>query len=140
MKRALPKSVSPKSGFTLIEVLIALALAAVGFGVILNSVGLQMTLVSTSVERHQMLLYASEALETALARGTVGEEEIEEPIFRPGRDGKDDQQVPQFFYSISARPVTADPRVEQVTVNVKGSSGQVRLSAYRLRVRRDSGQ
>lgn len=138
MKRASQETVSESRGFTLVEVLIALAVGAVAFGVVLHSVGLQMTLVANSVERHQMLMYASEALETALARGTLGEEEIEAPIDRSSRNSDEEEAAPAFFYSIGAKPVTADPRVQQVSVTVKGRRGQVRLSAYRLRVRRNS--
>ena len=144
MKRPSGESVSENKGFTLVEVILALAIAALGFGVVLHSVGLQMTLVSSSVERHQMLMYASEALEAALARGTLGDEEVEVPIGRQSRN-QDKEGVPEltgYLYNITAKPVTADPRVQQVTVTVKGRRGQVRLSAYRLRVRRgesDSG-
>lgn len=140
MKRQAAKSVSEKKGFTLVEVLLALAIAALGFGVVLHSVGLQMTLVASSVERHQMLLYASEALEVALARGTLGEEEVEVPIGRQSRTQNESEslETAQFLYRITAQPVTADPRVQQITVTVRGDRGQVRLSAYRLRVRRES--
>ena len=139
MKRAEAKSVSRRQGFTLVEVLIALAMAALGFGVVLHSVGLQMSLVSTSLDRHQMLMYASEALETNLANGTIEEESEpkEVPIGRQNTDQAEaEAALSKYFYSLEARPVTADPRVQQVSVHVKGPLGFVRLSAYRLRVKR----
>lgn len=130
-----------RQAFTLVEVLLALAIAAIGFGVVLHSVGLQLSTVSTSIERHQMLMFASQALETSMARGTMGEEEEikDQPIddFRSG-DQEDDlaRQSARFVYSLDAKPVTADPRVQQVSVTVKGSRGVTRLAAYRLRVKR----
>lgn len=136
MKVSKSTKVPTQSGFTLVEVLIALAIAAIGFGVILHSIGLQMSLVATSVERHQMLLHASQALETSLSRGTSGDEEVEAPIGSSERD-QEDGEVQRFFYSLSAKPVTADPRIQEVTVTVKGSRGQTRLAAYRVRVRRE---
>ena len=142
MKRTHANGVSEGEGFTLVEVLIALAIAAVGFGVVLHGIGLQMTLVATAVERHQMLMYASESLETAMARGTTGEEMVEEPIERFTRSNSEREEegleTARFFYKISAEPVTADPRVQQITVQVRADRGQVRLSAYRLRVKRQS--
>jgi len=140
VKRAGELCVSKKSGFTLIEVLIALAIAAIGFGVVLHSVGLQMTLVATSVERHQMLMYASEVLETTLSRGGTVDDVVEVPIksfSRLSREDDADTEPARFFYALESKPVTADPRIQQVSVTVKGDRGQVRLSAYRLRVKRD---
>lgn len=143
MKRTPTISVSQPSGFTLAEVLIALAIAAVGFGVVLHGVGLQMTLVATSIERHQMLMYASEVVETTMSSGSLGNEEVEEPIDRFTRTNSEyDQEglaAVQFFYNVSTQPVTSDPRVQQVTVQVRGDHGQIRLSAYRLRVKRADG-
>jgi prepilin-type N-terminal cleavage/methylation domain-containing protein len=141
MKRAKAPSVSPRQGFSLVEVLLALAMAAVGFGVVLHSLGRQMTLVAGALDRHQMLMYASEALETTLANGIVGGQEEEprrEPIGAFG-DSEDEEgtQVAQYFYRVQASPVTADPRVEQVSVIVEGDRGIIRLSAYRLRVKRE---
>lgn len=125
----------------MVEVLLALAMAAVGFGVVLHSLGRQMTLVAGCIDRHQMLMYASEALETTLANGVAGQEEEEpkkEPIGAFGdSEDEDGTQVAQYFYQVNTSPVTADPRVEQVSVTVEGDRGIVRLSAYRIRVRRE---
>ena len=125
----------------MVEVLIALAMAALGFGVILHSVGLQMSLVATSLNRHQMLLYASQVLETQLANGLVEEQVTEAEVSseeQEGEEGDPSQLLPRFVYGLDTQPVTADPRVQQVTATVKGPiRGGIRLSAYRLRVKRD---
>lgn len=118
----------------------ALAMAALGFGVVLNSIGKQLTLVATSIDRHQMLMHASESLETSMARGTQGNEEVEEPIPGFSRAAQEESVQAAYFYSLQAKPVTADPRVQQVSVTVKGDRGRVRLSAYRLRVKRESDE
>lgn len=140
MKRADDRSVSPNRGFSLVEVLLALAMAAVGFGVVLHSVGRQMAVVSGSLDRHQMLMYASEALESNLARGVINNEveEHEVPIGAFGdTEDEAETEVAKYFYKVEAAPVTADPRVEQVTVTINGDKGTLRLSAYRLKVRRE---
>lgn len=134
----------PKQGFTLVEVLIALAIAALAFGVILHSVGLQMSVVANSIDRHQMLLYASQVLETNLANGlteeTVTDAEISDQAESEEGEtsAEDDAKITRYVYSLESMPVTADPRVQQVTASIKGrNGGGVRLSAYRLRVTRD---
>ncbi len=135
----------PKSrgqGFTLVEVLIALAMAALGFGVILHSVGLQMSLVANSLNRHQMLLYGSQVLEANLAKGLVEEEVTEAEIssdFQDDEGGEEATQImTRFIYSLESNPVTADPRVQQVTAALQGPNKMgLRLSAYRLRVQRE---
>lgn len=130
-----------RRGFTLVEVLIALAIAALGFGVILHSVGLQMSVVANSLNRHQMLLYASQVLETNLASGLVEEEVTEAEISSSSatEEGEDaSEAIERFVYSLDTQPVTADPRIQQVTAQITSPSGQLlRLSAYRLRVKRD---
>ena len=141
MKRPIRTCVSLDQGFTLVEVLVALAIAALGFGVVLHSLGLQMSLVGSSLERHQMLMYASEALEANLTAGTLNDTEVEVPFDQSrGTDRSESQaiQSAQYFYSLGVQPVTADPRIQQVSVRVEGRRGQVRLSAYRLKVRRES--
>jgi prepilin-type N-terminal cleavage/methylation domain-containing protein len=128
-------------GFTLVEVLIALAMAAIGFGVILHSVGLQMSLVANSLNRHQMLLYASQVLETSLANGLTEEQVTEAEVSSDDSEAGGEEAteaMPRFIYGLDTQPVTADPRVQQVTASIKApNGGGVRLSAYRLRVKRD---
>lgn len=129
-------------GFTLLEVLIALAMAALGFGVILHSVGMQMSLVANSLNRHQMLLYASQVLETNLSKGLVEEEVTEAEISSDFEDDEGGQEATEimsrFIYSLESNPVTADPRVQQVTAALQGPNKMgLRLSAYRLRVQRE---
>lgn len=135
--------ITRRLGFTLVEVLIALALAAVGFGVVLHSVGMQMSLVANSIERHQMLLYASQILETNLAKGQA-EEDIDEAEISSSMDeisadekAQGYEKATKFVYSMKIEPVTSDPRVQEVAVTVKGSKSRLRLSAYRVRVKRD---
>lgn len=117
-----------------------MAIAAMGFGVVLHSVGLQMTLVAQATERHQMLLYASQVLEAKLSAGYDGAEILDAPI---GFDqssidssGDNEVAVPDFLYSVDGQPVTADPRIQQVTVELGARISRVRLSAYRLRIPR----
>lgn len=125
------------NGFTLMEVLIALSMAALGFGVVLHSVGLQMSLVAHCLERHQMLLYSSQVLETQLTNGLASEKIVDEPISEPATSDNSELKPTQFIYSLEGQPVTADPRMEQVTATVASGRNRVRLSAYRLRIRRD---
>jgi prepilin-type N-terminal cleavage/methylation domain-containing protein len=128
-------------GFTLVEVLLALAMAALGFGVILHTVGLQMSLVANCLDRHQMLLYASQVLETNMAKGLTEEKvtdaEISSKDMEPEEGEEDLEVAPRFVYGLESNPVTADPRVQQVTASIKGRNSGIRLSAYRLRVKRD---
>lgn len=136
------KAARPGRGFTLVEVLLALAMAALGFGVILHSVGMQLSLVANSVTRHQMLLYASQVLETNLANGLV-EEQISEAEISADSEIEDGSETPtsvltRYVYGLDTEPVTADPRVQQVTASVQApNGGHLRISAYRLRVKRD---
>lgn len=133
-----------ESGFTLVEVLVALAMAAIGFAVVLHSVGLQLMVVSRSVDRHQMLMYGSQILETNLSEG-LGEEEIEEQELIEEEDADSDSEdqrgqmvkASRYLYSVSMNPVTADPRVQQVSVVVRDGRSSLRLSAYRLRIQRE---
>lgn len=145
MKQPKPYRVSRRSGFTLVEVLIALAIAALGFGVVLHSVGLQMSLVAGAVDRHQMLMHASEALERTLSSGKFVNSGSELAYDNPDTDqnseqeGEEELEAAQYFYTLNASPVTADPRIQKVSVKVRGGRGQVHLSAYRIRVKRDDG-
>lgn len=122
--------------------MIALAIAALGFGVVLHSLGLQMSLVANCTERHQMLLFASQALEKNMNKSLSGEDTVEQTAEDLAAQEKSKNATenglvpPSFIYKLETEPVTADPRVQQVTVTVKGRRGQTRLAAYRLRVKR----
>ena len=120
------------------EVLIALALAALGFGVVLHSLGLQMSLVAGAVDRHQMLMYASETLESTLSQNKLTDAEEDIPLVEPGDLGEEGEHKPaRFFYSLKAKPVTADPRIQQVSLSIRSDRCRLRLSAYRLKVKRN---
>lgn len=128
------------------EVLLALAIAALGFGVVLHSMGLQMSVVATSVERHQMLLFASQALEKNMNKNLSGEDTVEQTaedlaaLEKSTGTEENGLTPPSFIYRLETQPVTADPRVQQVTATVEGRRGQIRLSAYRLRVQRETSE
>lgn len=113
-------------GFNLVEILIAVALAALVLGVLLRTVGLQMVAVSRATDRYRSLLYASHVLERKLSEGFSGDSVTDEA----GLDG--------YMYTLDVQVVTADPRVEQVKVVVSSPRGSnASLSAYRLRIRRE---
>ncbi len=113
-------------GFTLVEVLVAVAIVSLALGVILRSSSLQILTISRATTRYQAMLYASSVLEVKLAQ-RVGDSTVED-------------EVGSYSYSLETSAVTADPRVQQVrvVVNGKGNVG-VSLAAYRLRIRGDDG-
>lgn len=128
-----------KSGFTLVEVLVALAIAALGFGVILHSLGLQLTTVATSVDRHQMLMSASQVLETSLANGKLVQDRSDVPLVSDRRSSRESTsiEISRFLYSLRSSPVTSDPRIQQVQTTVTNGRRRATLSAYRLKIRRE---
>lgn len=107
-----------------------------------------MTMVATSLERHQMLLFASQALERNMPKGLSSDDTIEQTeddiAAAEAKQASGDEDTrfspPMFVYRLNIEPVTADPRVQQVTATVKGRRGQTQLSAYRLRVRRAASE
>lgn len=118
---------SRSHAFTLSEVLVALGLAALVLGVVLQSASRDTISISRMPQRYQALLRASQVLEYRMeedrqnddATGSVGE---------------------KFPYDLSTRPVVTDPRVEEVVVAVSsGMSRRETVSAYRLRIRRQGG-
>ena len=113
-------------GFTLVEVLIALGLAAVVLGVVLQSASRDVLSVSRTPQRYQALLRASQVLEVRMEEDRQGGDPL-------GSVGE------KFPYDLSTKPVVTDPRVAQVEVAV-GSGGRQResVSAYRLRIRRQT--
>jgi len=111
-------------GFTLTEVLVALGLATLFLGVILQSASRDTLAVSRTPARYQALLRASQVLEYRMEEDRQGDDPR-------GSAGE------KFPYDLSTRPVVADPRVEQVEVAVGAGNGRREsVSAYRLRVRR----
>ena len=62
-----------RTGFSLLEVLAAMAIAALTFGVLLRSVSLQILTISRATARYQSLSYASALLERKMAEGVTEE-------------------------------------------------------------------
>lgn len=108
-----------RAGFSLMEVLVALGLAALILGVLLSSAGTQTMRIARMEPRYQALLTASAVIEKAANEKLTGEEKGEEDDFR---------------YELTTGTVPADPRIDQLQVEVQGSR-HVRafLRAYRLR-------
>ena len=110
--------------FTLTEVLLALGLATIVLGVVLQSATRDMLSVSQTPQKYQALLRASQVLEVRMEEDRIGEDPR-------GSVGE------KFPYDLSTKPVVTDPRVEQVEVAVGAGRGKREsVSAYRLRVRR----
>ncbi len=113
-----------RAGFSLLEILVAVSIAALALGVLLRSVSLHMLSISRATERYQAMAYAAELIERKLALGVVEED-------------TSDDEIDGYLYTLDAKVVTADPRVQQVQVVVRGGRGSVAsLSAYRLRIKR----
>lgn len=113
-----------RRGFTLSEVLLGLALAALVLGVVLQSTTRDTLSVARMPSRYQALLRASQVLEYRM-------EEDRQSDDATGSAGE------KFPYDLSTKPVVSDPRVEQVEVAVaSGDRRREVVSAYRLRVRR----
>jgi type II secretory pathway pseudopilin PulG len=114
------------AAFTLTEVLLALGLATLVLGVVLQSATRDMLSVSRAPQRYQALLRSSQVLEVRMEEDRVGGDPR-------GSVGE------KFPYDLSTKPVVTDPRVEQVEVAVSSGPGRREsVSAYRLRVRRPS--
>lgn len=131
-----------RAGFSLLEVLVALGLATMVLGVLLSSAGSQTLRISRMEPRYRALLAASSVLEKAANEKFTGNEE--------GVTGEDERQATDldgvvedtaapegFRYELTTHSVPADPRIEQLHVEVEGSR-HVRaiLNAYRLRKQR----
>ncbi len=117
--------------------LFALGLAALVLGLALRSVALELVGVSKSTSRYQALLQASQTLEQRMEDGVTGKEEGVRSELYGENAGEKAADRPDFKFKVEARPVTSDPRVEQVEVRVDSATGgYATLSAYRLRIRR----
>lgn len=119
------KEPANQRAFTLVEVLIAIAIAAMAFGILLRSATFSMLTVTRSVNRYQTLVLAGALLEQRLGQGVT--------------DQRIESEIGGIVYSLEADTVTSDPRVQQVRVQVYMEDGtRAGLSAYRLRIRRRS--
>ncbi len=109
-------------GFTLLEVLFALALATIVLGVLLSSAGSQTMRIGLVEARYQSLLTASKILERAADRRFTGEES---------------GQLGESTWRLDTSTVPADPRVDQLSVVVQGKrpGTSVTLKAWRLRAK-----
>lgn len=122
--------------FTLVEVLVALALAALVLGVLLRSVGLELAGVARVMPRFQNLVLASYELETALGEHTPGHETRDFYPY-PKEPGDGDP----WKLEITSEVTTADPRLEQVLLKLTPTNGvPITVSAYRLRARHQDAQ
>ena len=103
----------PSRGFTLIEVMLAVAifaLAAVGFAVALNDVfGIQTQLIKTSQVRQAVESCAAKILATTNNLTPTGERFVEEPLFSTER----------FRVEISANPLV--PPIQIPTPDGRGT-------------------
>ena len=121
----IPRAIGrPTGGFTLLEVLLALALAAMVLGTLLTAAGVQTLRIARIEPRYQALLTASRILEKAADQRFRGEESGTE-------QGLD--------WRLRITPVPADPRLEQLHLEVLGTrpGTSVVLAAYRLRARHE---
>lgn len=122
--------------FTLVEVLVALALAALVLGVLLRSVGLELAGVARVMPRFQNLVLASYELEAALGEHTPGHETRDFYPY-PKEPGEGDP----WKLEITSEVTTADPRLEQVLLKLTPTNGvPITVSAYRLRARHQDAQ
>lgn len=124
-------------GFTLVEVLIGLALLVIALGVVLNNVSRDTMSIARSHSRYQALLRCSSQLERKMERES-GQPRKGTEVLNTIGEGKESKNNPEAAkVETAVKVVTADPRVEQVEVTSAYSNNQrISLSAYRLRVRR----
>lgn len=112
-----------QAGFSLMEVLVALALATLILGVLLSGAGMQTVRIARMEPRYRAMLAASAALEKAADQKFTGNESGEQ-------DG--------LPYRLVTGSVPADPRIDQLRVEVQGGRGvSVTLRVYRLRAQHD---
>lgn len=108
-----------------------MALAALVLGVLLRSVGLELSGVARVMPRLQNLVLASYELESALGERTPGEETRDFYPY-PREPGEGDP----WKLEIKSEVTTADPRLEQVTLTLIPTNGpEINVTAYRLRAR-----
>lgn len=106
-------------GFTLLEVLVSLALASVVMGAILSDMSRQVGYFSRMQPRYSAMLTASGALEKAMAER---------------RTAAETDKFSGVEYHLTVASVPADPRIEAVKSEAGlGTGTKVTLIAYRLR-------
>ncbi|MBQ7503454.1 type II secretion system protein [bacterium] len=115
-RRALKKT----EAFSLIEVLVALALASMVFGALLSGFGRHVQSVANLERRYRNLVVASAALEKTMDFSASG-------------DTTD--TLDNIIYTVTVRSMPSDPRIDCACSTVKGDrTGQgAAVSAYRLR-------
>lgn len=123
--------------FTLVEVLVGLALASIVLGVILNTVSRQTVAVSRNRARYQGMLRASQSLEYKMELDAAGAGGKTAVTTSPTGTHPADKITSGPTPEILTRPVLSDSRVEQVEASIAYGSGlRCYMNAYRLRVRR----
>ena len=111
-------------GFSLLEVLVAMALGSMVVGVVLSDVSGHVVRLARVEPYYRAMVVADSVLELAMAKHTVSSESGEES---------------GLAYQIEAGSVAADSRVMELKATVTGSNGRpVSLSVYRLRSVMDS--
>lgn len=110
---------SRQYGFSLIEVLVSLAIGSLVLGVVMNNVSRSVVSLAKLEPRYRALITANSVLEKAAAEHSTSSES----------GMKND-----LAYSIASSSVQADSRVLELKATVTDSSGRpVSLSIYRLR-------
>lgn len=110
---------SRSSGFSLVEVIIALAVASVVLSVSLSETCAHVQRVAKMESRYRVLTAASTVLERALDKRITASES--------GR-------YQDFDYRLTVRNMPSDPRLDQISVSITGGLGvSAHVSAYRWR-------
>ena len=108
-----------RRGFSLVEVLVAMAMGSLVLGVVLSDVSSHVVRLARVEPTYRALMAADAVLERAMAKHSVSSESGEE------------NGLP---YAIEAQSVAADTRVMELKATVTAANGRpVRLSVYRLR-------
>lgn len=122
-KRLPDRALSTRRAFTLLEVLLALAISGVGLALLLQSLSQQWTSLEQMPGRYQALLNGVTILEDSLDRGKLAEENYLD------EEG--------WGYELTVMPALGDARVQQVQVEYHLKSGErASARAYTLKVKR----
>ena len=124
-----------RSGFTLVEVLIALGLAAIFLGVALNAIARDTLAVAQVSSRYQNTVWAGQGLEIKMEQGATTSSNQTGPT-----DPGNSSIGTQFVVNITMSDVIADPRVQAVESRVGQDEGSSRaVTGFRLKIRRQQG-